>query len=162
MIVSANQLSLHRTITEMCEVYETLRDRSGQPVVTGESSSSLMLSVIKTEVPLDGDELANKNLLLQQYGERIEKLSQQDKLSKFCTDAGFLHVVEIRQYFMTKDTADFAQFHAVACREYTLPRDEESSEPKRWIQGKTKLGPYWKLQLVICMVNMEWRSELNL
>ena len=40
-------------------------------------------------------------------------------------DAGFLNVVEIGQYFMTKDTAEFCQFtDAVACREYTLPRDE--------------------------------------
>ena len=125
----------------MCEEYETLHDRSGQPVVGGQSSSSLVLSVIKTEVPLDCDDLANKDLLLQQYGERIEKLSKQDKLSKFCMDAGFLNVVEIGQYFMTKDTAEFSQFHAVACREYTLPREEEASQPKGWIQGNTKIGP---------------------
>ena len=41
-------------------------------------------------------------------------------------DAGFLNVVEIGQYSMTKDTAEFSQFKdAVTCREYTLPRDEE-------------------------------------
>ena len=58
-------------------------------------------------------------------------------------DAGFLNVVEIRQYFMTKDTAEFSQFHAAACREYILPREEEVSQPKGWIQGNTKiLGPY--------------------
>ena len=108
----------------MCEEHETLHDRTGQPVVGGESSSSLVLRVIKTEVPLDCDDLAHKDLPLQQYGEQIEKLSQQDKLSKFSMDAGFLNVVEIGQYFMTKDTAEFSQFHAVACREYTLPRDE--------------------------------------
>ena len=100
-----------------------------------------MLSVIKTEVPLDCDDPANQDLLLQQYGERIEKLSQQDKLSKFCMDAGFLNVVEIGQYFMTKDTADLTHFHAVACREYTLPREAPASQPKGWIQGNTKIGP---------------------
>ena len=56
-------------------------------------------------------------------------------------DAGFLNVVGIGQYFMTKDTAEFSQFRAVACREYTLPRDEEASQPKGWIQGNTKIGP---------------------
>ena len=30
-----------------------------------------------------------KTLLLQRYEERIEKLSQTDKVSKFCMDAGF-------------------------------------------------------------------------
>ena len=45
-------------------------------------------------------------------------------------DAGFLSVVENGRYFMTKDTGDLTQFHAVACREYTLPRDDETSQPR--------------------------------
>ena len=56
-------------------------------------------------------------------------------------DAGFISVVDIRQYFMTKDTGDLTQFHAVAYREYTLPRNDGSSQPKGWIQGNTKIGP---------------------
>ena len=48
-------------------------------------------------------------------------------------DAGFVHVVEVGQYFMTKDTGYFTQFHAVACREYTLLRDDGSSQPRGWI-----------------------------
>ena len=64
---------------------------------------------------------------------------------------------------MTKDTEEFSQFtDSVACREYTLPRDEDSSVPKGWIRGNTKIGPYWKLQPVAFKVNMEWRSELSL
>ena len=55
-------------------------------------------------------------------------------------NAGFVHVVEVGQYFMTKDTGDFRQFRAVACREYTLPRDDESSQPIGWIQGNTRIG----------------------
>ena len=102
IIVSVNQLSLYGADAEMCEEYETFHDRTGQPVVWGQSSSSLMPSVIKTEVPLDCDDLAHKDLLLQQYGERMEKLSQQDRLSRFCIDAGFLTTVEVGQYFMTK------------------------------------------------------------
>ena len=121
-----------------------------------------MLSAIKTEVSLDCDDLTNQDLLMQQYGERIEKLTQQDKLSKFCMDAGFLRVVEIGQYFITKDTEDVTQFHAVACREYTLPREEDASQPRGWIQGKTKLDPCWKLQPVTCTVKMELRLEFGL
>ena len=29
----------------------------------------------------------------------------------------------------------------MACREYTLPRDEKSTDPKGWIRGNTKIGP---------------------
>ena len=45
-------------------------------------------------------------------------------------DAGFVHGVEVGQFFMTKDTGDFRKCCAVACREYTLPRDDESTQPR--------------------------------
>ena len=54
-------------------------------------------------------------------------------------DAGFKSVVEVGQYFMTKDVGE--QFYAKACREKTLPRNDRSSQPKGWIQGNTKIGP---------------------
>ena len=79
IIVSAYQLSLHGAIAEICDEYESLHERTGRPVVMGQSSSSLVLSVINTKVLLDCDDPANQDLLLQQYGERIEKLSQQDR-----------------------------------------------------------------------------------
>ena len=86
-------------------------------------------------------EVLDQNVLLQQYEELIKLLSQESKVSKFCMDAGFIHVVEIGQYFMTKDTGDFTQFRAVGCREYTLPRDDKSSQPRGWIQGNSRFGP---------------------
>ena len=43
----------------------------------------------------------------QQYEERIKSLSQESKVSRFCMEARFMHVVEVGQYFMTKDTGDF-------------------------------------------------------
>ena len=93
--------------------------------------------MIKTNVPLNNDDPAHQELL-QRYGERIEKLSQPDRLSKICLDAGFLDVV-----------AEFSQFtDAVACREYTLPRDEDTSEPKGRIKGNTKIGPV--LEVTTC------------
>ena len=116
--------------------------------------------MIKTETPLDCDGLANKDLLLQQNGEPFEKLSQQKKLSTFCTDAGFLNVVEIEQYFMTEDTADCSQFYAMACREYTLPRDEESSQRKGWIQGNTKIGPV--LEVATCYLHGKYGVEIKI
>ena len=50
--------------------------------------------------------------------------------------------MDVGQYFTTKDTEEFSQFtESVTCREYTLPRDEKSSDPKGWIRGNTKVGP---------------------
>ena len=53
IIASANQLSLYGAVAEMCEEYESLHDRSGRPdKVMGQS---IVLSEIKTEVPLEND-----------------------------------------------------------------------------------------------------------
>ena len=63
---------------------------------------------------------AYQNLLLHRFEERIKSLSQTDRVSKFCMDAGFISVIEMGQYFMTKDTGE--QSYAQACREYTLSK----------------------------------------
>ena len=60
---------------------------------------------------------------------------------------------------MTKDTEEFSQFtDALACRQYTLPRDEKSSDFKGWIRGNTQIGPVLEGTF---KVNMEWKLENN-
>ena len=54
-------------------------------------------------------------------------------------EAKFMHIGEVGQYFMTNDIGDFRQFRSVACREYTLPRDDPASQPKGWIQGNMRI-----------------------
>ena len=135
IIVFANQLSLYGAVANICEEYESLHDRSGQSDVL--MGQSIVLSEIKAEVPVENDDRAYQILLLRRYEERIEKLSQENRVSKFCIDAGFTNVVEIGQYFMTKDNGE--QFYAKACREDTFPREDGSSQPKGWIQGDTKI-----------------------
>ena len=100
---------------------------------------SIVLSEIKTEIHLENDDPAYQNLLLERYEERIKSLSQTDRVIKICMDAGFISVVEIGQYFMTEDNGE--QLYAKACRAYTLPRNDGSSQPKGWIHGNTKIGP---------------------
>ena len=115
IIFLPNQFSLYGAVENMCEEYESIHDRSVEPdMVMGKS---IVLSEIKTEVLLDCDDPTNQDLQLQQYEEQIEKLSQQDKLSKFCLDARFLSVVDFGQYVMTKDIGDSTQFNTVVCGE---------------------------------------------
>ena len=139
IIVSANELSLYGTVANICEEFEAYQDRSGEPDVL--MGQSIVLSEIKAEVLLQNENPSHHQILWQQYEERIKSLSQESKVSKFCLEAGFVHVVAVGQYFMTKDTGDFRQFRSVACREYTLPRDDGSSQPRGWIQGNTRTGP---------------------
>ena len=137
IIVFANQLSLYGAIANTCEEFEAHQDRSGEPDVL--MGQAIVLGEIKAEIPLENDIPSHQNLLLQRYEERIKLLSQENKVSKFCMDEGLKHVVEIGQYFMTEDTEE--QFFAKACREDTLPRSDESSQPKGWIQGNRRIGP---------------------
>ena len=106
-----------------------------------QSSSSFVPSVIKTNMSWNDDDRTHKD--------------------KFCDDAGFLTTVEVGQYFMTKDAEEFSQFtDSVARREHTLPRDEDSSEPKGWIRGNTTIGPV--LEVTTCCPQGEYGVEIRI
>ena len=64
-ITCVNQFSLYGAVAEMCEEYESYHDRTARPVVGGQSSSSFVPSVIKTNVPLNNDDPAHKEFHLQ-------------------------------------------------------------------------------------------------
>ena len=133
-IISVNQLSIYGAVSDVCEEYGTCQTSTGRPVLAGQSDLLITTPTPSIETP------AQENLL-QKHEERVEKLQQPDRLIKICTDAGFLKTVEVGQYFMTKHTDEFLQFaEPVTCREYTLPRNEKSTDPKGWIRGTTKIG----------------------
>ena len=101
---------------------------------------SIVLGEVKAEAPLHDEDPMNDQIIWQQYIQQVESLSPENRVSKFCNEAGFSRVVEVGQYFVTKDTGDFRQFQSVACREYTLPRDDKASRPKGWIRGNMRIG----------------------
>ena len=114
---------------------------------------------MKTPTP-STDDPAQEDLL-QKYQERMERLSQQKRVIKICTDAGFLTTVDFGQYFMTKVTEEFSQFtDSVACREYTLPRNGKSSDPKGWIRGNIKIGPV--LEVTTSYLQGKYRVEIRI
>ena len=115
------------------------QDRTEQPVIL--VGQSIVLGEVKAEVPVHDEDPRNDQIIWQQYIQQVESLSPENRLSKYCKEAGFMRVVEVGQYFVTKDTGDFRQLQTVACREYTLPRDDQASQPKGWIQGNMRIGP---------------------
>ena len=64
---------------------------------------------------------------------------------KICIDARFLKTIEVGQYFIT---------------EYTLPRDENATDPKGWIRGNTKIGPV--LEVTTSYVQGEYGVEIRI
>ena len=126
-IISVHQLSIYGAVSDLCEEYKSCHVRTGRLVLAGQSDPLFVptSSLMKTPTP-STDDPAQEDLL-QKYQERVDRLSQQNRVIKFCTAAVFLKTVDVGQYFMTKDTEEFSQFtEPVACREYTLPRDEKS------------------------------------
>ena len=136
IILSVNQLSIYGAVAAICEEFEDHQDRTGQPVIL--VGQSIVLGEVKAETPVHDEDPMNDHIIWQQYIQQVESLSPENRISKFCKEAGFMRVVEVGQYFVTKDTS---QFNSVACREYTLPRDDSASQPKGWIQGNMRIGP---------------------
>ena len=139
IILSVNQVSVYGAVAATCEEFEDHQDRNGQPLIL--VGQSIVLGEVKAETPVHDEDPRNDQIIWQQYIQQIESLSPENKVSKFCKEAGFMRVVEVGQYFVTKDTGDFRQFQSVACREYTLPRDDQASQPKGWVQGNMRIGP---------------------
>ena len=138
IILSVNQLSDYGAVAAVCEEFEDHQDRKEEPVIL--VGQSIVLGEVKAEDPLHDVDPMNDQIIWQQYIQQVESLSPENRVSKFCKEAGFMRVVEAGQYFVTKDTSDFRQFRSVACREYTLPRDDPASQPKGWIQGNMRIG----------------------
>ena len=158
IILSVNQLSVYGAVAAICEEFEDHQDGTGQPVIL--VGQSIVLGEVKAETPVHDEDPRNDQIIWQQYIQQIESLSPENRLSKFCKEAGFMRVVEVGQYFVTKDTGDFRQFQSVACREYTLPRDDQASQPKGWIQGNMRIGPV--LEVTTSFQHFKYGTEIRI
>ena len=143
IVLSVNQLSVYGAVAAVCEDFVSHQDRTGEPVIL--VGQSFVLGEVKAETPLHNENPMNDQIIWQQYIQQVESLSPENRVSKFCKEAGFMRVVEVGQYFVTKDTGDFRQFQSVACREYTLRRDDPASQANGWTQGNMKIGPVLKV-----------------
>ena len=148
IILSVNRLSFYGAEAVLCEEFES-HQVDQENLCYSWVNQLIVLGEVIAEVPLQNENSMHHQILWQQYMERIESLtpeskvsriqqieslSPDSKVSRFCMEAGFVRVVEMGQYFMTKDTGDFRQFRSVACREYTLPRDDPATS--KWMDSR--------------------------
>ena len=92
----------------LCEEYENHQDGTGQPVIL--VGQSIVLGEVKAEVPVHDEDPRNDQIVWQQFLQQVESLSPENKLSKFCKEAGFMRVVEVGQYFVTRDAVNLNNF----------------------------------------------------
>ena len=87
IILSVNQLSVYGAVAAVCEEFESHQDRSGEPEIL--MGQSIVLVEVKAEVPLQNKNPMNDQIIWQQYIQQVESLSPENKVSKFCKEAGF-------------------------------------------------------------------------
>ena len=85
-IISVNQLSIYGAVSDLCEEYKTCHVRTVRPVMVRQSDPLFVLtsSLMKTPIPSIDDSWQED--LLQKHKERVERLSQQNRVMKFCTE----------------------------------------------------------------------------
>ena len=72
--------------------------------------------------------------LLREYERRFDKLSEDQKSSRLCSEAG------LRLFFYALPSPR-GKANQSFCREYTMPRDQEGTRTKGWIQSNVRFGP---------------------
>ena len=72
-----------------------------------------------------------------------------------------MSVVEVGQYFVTRNASEFL-LKTVACREYTLPRDDPASEAKDGSKETRELDLFWKLRRLSNNSNLVWKFVFHL
>ena len=94
-IISVNQLSINGAVSDLREEYKVCHVGTGRLVMAGQCDPLFVptSSLMKTPTP-STDDPAQEDLL-QQYQERVERLLQQNRVIKFCTDAGFQMLVKL-------------------------------------------------------------------
>ena len=175
-IISVHQLSIYGAVSDLCEEYESFYDRTGNQLWEGSrvphsrqawsrQTCFWIMMIMLTKI-FNCKDTENKLKSFHNKTDWPNFVWMQDSWMLLKSDSIswrkiFLNVVEIGQYFMTKDTAEFSQFtDSVACREYTLPRNEETSEPKGWIRGNTKIGPV--LEVTTCCLQGKYGVEIRI
>ena len=114
---------------------------------------------ILTQLPL-AEVQANEERqgnLLQNYERRFEKLPEDQKLSKLCSEAS-LNLVEVGQCFFALPSPNKAKNQSL-CREYTLPRDEKENCAKGWIESDARFGPVSRIK--VCKSHGRYSVEVN-
>ena len=137
MVISVNQLTIYGAVAGMIEELPVVQKAPGNTAAPGQlDKEEILTQPPSAEVQASEERQGN---LLQEYEQRCETLSEEHKLSKLCSQAGF-RLVEIGQFFYTLPSPR-AERNQSLCREKTMPRDQEGTRIKGWIQSNVQFGP---------------------
>ena len=81
-LLSINQLSVHGAVATLSEEFDCHQDGSSEPEIL--IGQSIVLGEVKAEILLQNEDSMNDQILWQHYIQRIESLSPESKVSRFC------------------------------------------------------------------------------
>ena len=137
MVISVNQLSIFGAVADMIEELPVGRRALGKLVASGQlDKQEILTQPALAEMQTNEERQWN---LLQEYEQRFEKLSEDQKISRLCSEAG-LRFVEVGQFFYALPSPRVKANHSL-CQEYTLPRDQKRTRVKGWIQKQCTILP---------------------
>ena len=136
--ISVNQLSIYGAAADMCgdQAWVVSRNSKG----AGETRSAWE-SGNHVNATRNVDNKSNFSDWCRSTGKLVAWMT------KLCSNGGLAKTVEKEQFFMTLDDDQLDRLNG-SCREYTLPRSDQSPQVKRWIRGNTKIGPV--LDVTVC------------
>ena len=123
-MISANQLSVYGAVADLCN--ELPKDL-GAP---GKLAAPDHLETMETPTRHSAEETQTnaqqRGILVQEYERKFEQLSEDQKLSKLCSDAGLM-LVEKRTIlpFLTLDREERQPMQHLC--EHTMPRNEKET-----------------------------------
>ena len=136
--------------SQMCEEYSICQTRTGR--VSEEQSDPLLAPAdLLIVTPTSSVKILAQENLLQKHKERVERLPQQDRLIKICTDVGFLKNSWSRTVLRDKArwrvltiyrSSDMSWVHFATRCKINWPQ-------KVGFEGTPKLDPCWKSQPVL-------------
>ena len=150
-LLNVNQISLYGAVADLIKELPEDQKVPGRLVAEDPTEQEILTQppFAQKSKPMKSD---GENLF-QKYQRKFEKLPEDQKLSKLCSDAG-LNSVEIGQYFcalpLPKEPVNQPPY-----REYTLLRDDERTCVKG-IQSNAKFGPVSDMRVQIKRKIRNW------
>ena len=126
-VISVNQLSIYGAVADMIEELPVGQRPVEKPIAPSQQDKVEII----TQPPL-AETQANEERqgkLLQEYEQRFAKMSEDQKLSNRCSEAG-LRQVEIGQFFHALPSPREIGYQSL-CRECTKPRDQKKNSYRR-------------------------------
>ena len=120
MVMSVNQLSLDGAIADMIQGLPEDQAAPGRPVASDQTEQEIFIQPPIAEVPSNDERNGN---ILQDDEQRFERLPEDKKLSKLCSEAG-LNLVEVGQFFCALPSPKEPKIRPL-CRKYAPPREDE-------------------------------------